>query len=135
MTNSFIQPQRKTDHRYERKFDNVEVAVSYLEADLWKDGSGYNKEYYARLLCRLRIRSQHEERLRKVILANIDKCYCREFGQYKRLAYKVDSPALRSEIKVRLNHENRHIRRHANWLVEYFIARDAQKKLRYIWQE
>ncbi len=96
----------------------VDAAISFLEADPWFFRSGYAKEEIIAYLNRLPLTEAQAERLRRVVLAAVDGRDRREFRRYCRLARKVDSPALRSELAGRLECAEPAVRRHARWVLE-----------------
>ena len=57
-------------------------------------------------------------RLRRVVLAAVDRPDRREFRRYTRLARKVDAPELRQALEERLGAADPGIRRRARWVLE-----------------
>ena len=70
----------------------IEMAVRFLEADPWFFRSGYIKEELLRMLRRVELSEQQQERLRAVVLDRIRSGSGREFRQYCRLARHLVNP-------------------------------------------
>jgi hypothetical protein len=105
-------------HLKEGNSASLATAVKFLEADPWFDGSGYTKAELIRQVTRIEIPQAIAARLRRVVVAAVDLRDRREFRQYCRLARKVDSPELREELALRLQHDDPAVRRRARWLLE-----------------
>jgi hypothetical protein len=95
----------------------VEAAVRFLESDPWFQGSGYLKEHFLEELSRLEILARYQGRLRRVVLAAVDREQRREFRRYSRLAPRVSDPEFRTELTTRLKDRNPWVRRHAQWVL------------------
>src|SRR5438045_538714 len=67
----------------------LETAVAFLEQDPWFFGSGYVKADLLRYLKRFDLPPPYDDRLRRVILAAVDRPLRREFRHYCRLARKL----------------------------------------------
>jgi hypothetical protein len=105
-------------HLKEGNPSSLLTAVKFLEADPWFDGSGYTKAELIRRITRIELPHACAERLRQVVLAAVDYHNRREFRQYCRLARKVDSPELREELSLRLEHDDPAVRRRARWVLD-----------------
>lgn len=123
----------------------LEVVITFLEADLYFDRSGYVKEKIIRYIKLPMLTPQHVARLQAVVLAIVDKRDGREFRDYCRLARKVDSPELREQLRHRLTRawpsarsltddlpalmlvaqQDRDIRRRARWVLEALGEKDT----------
>lgn len=123
----------------------LEVVITFLEADLHFDRSGYVKEKIIRHIKPPMLTPQHVARLQAVVLAIVDKRDGREFRDYCRLARKVDSPELREQLRHRLTRawpsarsltddlpalmlvaqQDRDIRRRARWVLEALGEKDT----------
>jgi hypothetical protein len=101
-----------------RDLVGLPIAIEFLEADPWFFRSGYYKEKLIRYILRLDLTTNFQARLRKIILAAVDKRYRREFREYCRLARKVDNSELREALLERLKHDNSDIRRRAQWVLD-----------------
>jgi hypothetical protein len=97
---------------------SLATAAKFLEADPWFHGSGYTKAELIRYISRLDIPEDFAERLRRVVLATVDRRDRREFRQYCRLARKLDSPELREKLALRLHHDDPAVRRRAPWALD-----------------
>jgi hypothetical protein len=97
---------------------SLETAVRFLEADPWFDRSGYIKADLIRHISRIEIPQAIAERLRRVVLATVDRRDRREFRQYCRLARKVDLPELREELSLRLQQDDPAVRRRERWVLD-----------------
>ncbi len=82
----------------------VPWAIAFLEADPWFFRSGYMKGNYARLLRRYELDQNQRERLRAAILNNLHKGGRLEFGEIRRLARRLDTPAFRTRLSKFLDH-------------------------------
>ncbi len=102
------------------------TAVKFLEADPWFFRSGYTKAELIRYIRHIELSQAIAERLRRVVLAAVDHRDRREFRLYCRLARKVDSPDLRSELSLRLQHVDPAVRRRARWALNACEKPDAQ---------
>jgi hypothetical protein len=107
----------------------IEPCVQFLERDPHAHRTGYTKADIIRYLNRMELDEVIQSRLRKVILAVVDKADGRrEFRSYCRLARKVDSPDLRTELQQRvvLKHvgyraeayDVARVKRHAQWVLD-----------------
>ena len=94
------------------------TAVKFLEADPWFVGSGYTKADLIRYISHIELPRDIAERLRRVVVAVVDRRDRREYRQYCRLARKVDSPELREELSLRLQHDDPAVRRRARWALD-----------------
>ena len=123
----------------------LEFVITFLEADLYFDRSGYVKEKIIRYIKPPMLTPQHVARLQAVVLAIVDKRDGREFRDYCRLARKVDSPELREQLNRRLTRawpsarsltddlpalmlvaqQDRDIRRRARWVLEALGEKDT----------
>lgn len=97
----------------------LSTAVEFLEADPWFHSSGYIKAKLIKFINRQELKPDWVRRLQKVVIASVDREDRREFRSYCRLACKVDSAKLRGELMQRLEHEDKSIRRHARWVLDY----------------
>jgi hypothetical protein len=97
---------------------SLDTAVKFLEADPWFDRSGYVKAELIRHIRRIELPQAIAERVRRVVLATVDRRDRREFRQYCRLARKVDSPELRAELSLRIQQDDPAVRRRARWVLD-----------------
>lgn len=95
-----------------------EAVVRFLEADPWFFRSGYIKADLIRFLRRLEFPQDLATRLRRVVLAVVDRGDRREFRRYCRLARSVDAPDLREGLALRLGHDDPAVRRRARWVLD-----------------
>lgn len=101
----------------------LENAIQFLECDPMFFRSGYIKADLAKYIRRVPISDRDAERLEQVILKVLDSRDCREFREYCRLARKLNSERLWTEIDSRLLSDDPAIRRRAKW-----IKKDSHKK-------
>ncbi len=94
------------------------TAVKFLEADPWFFRSGYTKADLIRSIRHFKLPEAIAERLRRVVVAAVDRCDRREFREYCRLARKIDSPVLREALQRRLQGEDLGVRRRARWVLD-----------------
>jgi len=93
----------------------LELAIRFLERDPWRQGSGYVKADLIRYINRVALGPGEATRLRRVVLAVVDRPDRREFRRYVRLGIKVDAPELREGLAQRLSSPDPGIRRRAGW--------------------
>lgn len=91
----------------------IDVLIEFLEADPMFFRSGYVKTQILRMLKRAPLTSPQASRLRAVILGVIAKRWGREFGDYARLALKLDQPSLRTSLNALLAGHDAETRRRA----------------------
>ncbi len=101
---------------------DLEDVLAFLEADPFFYATGYLKEDLCRWFSRVELPPPYIVRLRRVVLALVDKRHTREFSEYGRLACKVDSPELREELAHRLASDDPAVRRRARWMLEALQA-------------
>ncbi len=117
------------DFPYLRRAGGVEFTITFLEKDPWTFGSGYAKADMIGLLRKLNLTRKQGDRLRKVLLTVVDKRDRREFRHYCRLARKLDSPELRSELARRLRSADEGVSRRARWMLDYLLQRQGHSNI------
>jgi len=95
----------------------IELAIRFLEVDPWFFRSGYIKEQLLRLIARVELSDNQQERLRSVILERIETGGRREFRKYSQLARQLDVPTFRKAVLERAELGDVHIRRRAWWIL------------------
>ncbi len=98
--------------------EDVDEALTFLEADPWCFRSGYVKEDILRRVQRVPFAKEHEDRLRNVLVHAVDVGNRREFKWYCRLARRLDNPELRKALLERLASTDPGVRRRAFWMVD-----------------
>ncbi|EDY16072.1 hypothetical protein CfE428DRAFT_6397 [Chthoniobacter flavus Ellin428] len=97
----------------------VDLAISYLEADPYFDGTGYVKSYLVRYLKLVPFSAAQHERLRALILRVIET-YGPFGGKHVcRLAASVQSPEFLSQVQVRFDSQDHDTRRRARNIYAY----------------
>jgi hypothetical protein len=102
----------------------IEMAIQYLESDLYTFRSGYIKQMTITRVKRAQLNDNDKERLRQVILNVVDSYDRREFRYYCRLALRLDSQAFREALNERLTSRDSGIRRRARWVLNYLEGRN-----------
>lgn len=96
----------------------VDLLVDFLEADPIFYRSGYVKEQLIRRLKRAPLDPGQAKRLRGVVIGIVLTRDAREFRHYGRLAHRVDTPALRDELRIIAGGSDAGQRRRATWMLE-----------------
>ena len=96
--------------------DDVEWALTFLEADPWCFRSGYLKEQLLRHLPRLELTTEERDRLIAVLMRHIDAGDRREFRSTCRAARRLDGPDIRAAVRQRLLAGDRGVQRRALWM-------------------
>jgi hypothetical protein len=104
---------------FHRDLQALETAVAFLEADPYFFRSGYIKEKLLRYIRGYHLPPEYVTRLHRVILHAVDQHYGREFGEYRKLAHRLDSDQLRLALKERTRREDTHIRNRAHWILDW----------------
>lgn len=104
----------------------MESAVSFLEADPWFFRSGYVKQKLIRAIKARFLTPEYVTRLQQVILAIVDKRYDRDMRNYRNLAWKVNSPALREQLAQRAAEGNFDVRSRVRWMLETLGQKSSQ---------
>ncbi len=97
----------------------LERAVEFLEADTYFFRSGYAKETIMRYVRGYGLPSDYVTRLQQVVLNVVDRHFCREFRQYRKLAHRVDDQAFRSALRERTESADEAIRVRAHWILDW----------------
>jgi hypothetical protein len=92
-----IQRARKAARYSERRL--LEFVVCFLEVDPWFFGSGYLKETFLTRLKQSALDEATQGRLRRVLLASVDRRGTREFRRYCRLAAVISDESLVSALE------------------------------------
>ncbi len=100
----------------------LETAVVFLEADPFFFRSGYIKEKLLRYVRGYQLPPGYVTRLQRVILNVVDRHYCREFGEYRKLAHRLDTDQLRLALEDRTRSDDLHIRNRAHWILHWLEA-------------
>ncbi len=95
----------------------MESAVSFLEADPWFFRSGYVKQKLIRAIKPRLLTPDYVTRLQNVVLSVVDKRHDRDMRNYRNLAWKVNSPELREQLKRRITEGNFDVRSRARWVL------------------
>lgn len=106
----------------------IELAVQYLEANLWYFRSGYHKVDMLKILSKHKLTDDQCARLRKVILDRVLGRPVREMRAYCRIAPQVSNREFEAELIAIMENSNRNAARHATWVLEYL--RVGKKKSR-----
>ena len=106
----------------------LEVAVAFLEADPWFQGSGYVKVKLVRHIKQSMLTPGDVTRLQNVVLNMVERRNGQEFHDYCRLARKVASPRLREQLARRLTHDDPDIRRRTRWVLEALAQKDKMEE-------
>jgi hypothetical protein len=106
----------------------VPTAIEFLESDPWFHGSGYIKANLIKFINRQELKPDWSKRLQKVVLAAVDREDRREFRSYCRLAHKLCSEHLRSELTRRMEVKDEGVSRRARWMLEYLKNDDHAKR-------
>ena len=128
MSDRLVKSLNESDARFHQRVGGTESIISFLQKDPWTFRSGYAKADLIKLLIKIPLKENQGERLRKVVIDAVDRRDRREFRHYCRLAFKVDSPKLRSQLALRLGSDDPGIRRRAKWVLDYLRLREAQSK-------
>ncbi|ODT85881.1 MAG: hypothetical protein ABS78_18895 [Phenylobacterium sp. SCN 70-31] len=83
--------------------EGVDVLIEFLEADPMFFRSGYTKTKVLRALKGVPLTTSQVARLHAVILGVVSNRWSREFGDYVRLALKLDHPNLRAGLRALLS--------------------------------
>jgi hypothetical protein len=118
---------REYGHLKDGNSSGLATAVEFLEADPWFFRSGYTKAELIRCIRHIELSQAIAKRLRQVVVAAVDHRERREFRLYCHLARKVDSPDLRSELSLRLQHVDPAVTRRARWALNACEKPDAQR--------
>jgi hypothetical protein len=98
--------------------ENLEMYLSFLEADPRFYRSGYAKSDVIRGVKRLALTPQQQMRLQDVVLRVVDKGFRREFRDYCRLARHVQSPGFLQELEERLSSFDSNLALRAKWVLD-----------------
>jgi hypothetical protein len=96
----------------------AEPAIRFLEADPMCFRSGYLKAKIAHYICRSPLDGGQRERLMAVVVSMVDRRNTAEFGEYCKLAAKLDDPNLRAALTQRLYGPDPAIARRARWMLD-----------------
>jgi hypothetical protein len=91
--------------------------VRFLEADIYCFRSGYMKAEAIHVLKRADLDEKTAGRLRAVVLGVVSGYDRREFRAYIRLARRVESDALREDLRALAVSPARRTARHARWVL------------------
>ena len=97
----------------------LEMTVTFLEADPYFFRSGYIKQYILRYVRGYQLSDEYMARLERVLLHAIDSHYCREFREYRKLAHRIDSLHLRSQLQARVQGDDPDIQNRAGWILSW----------------
>ncbi len=103
----------------------VEHAIAYLEADPWYFRSGYLKGRMARWLRQVELRESQRDRLRAVLLAAVQKGSRLEQVEYRKLARRLDTPALRAEFGKLAGSKDAGVARRAELMLRFCQLNDT----------
>jgi hypothetical protein len=92
----------------------AEYAIAYLEADPWYFRSGYLKGRIARWLRQVDLDDGDRERLRKVIVAGIQKGSRYEQVEYRKLGRRLDTEEFRANLRKLAGSKDEGIARRAS---------------------
>ena len=106
----------------------MEMAIAFLEADPWFQGSGYDKVRLIRYIKPAMLKPGHIKRLQGVVVSLVDRRDDRDFRAFCKLARKVDGPALREQLTQRLTSGDPDIRRRARWVLEALAQKNRMEK-------
>ena len=98
-----------------------------MEADPIFYRSGYVKQKLIRAIKATMLTPDYVERLQQVVLAVIDKRYDRDMRNYRNLAGKVNSSALRAQLEQRVEQGDFDVRRRARWVLEALAQKDSME--------
>jgi len=98
-----------------------ENAVVFLEANPRYFRSGYDKAQLLRRLKRADLSSDHKRRLRRVVLAAVERSGGVEFRQYCHLAARLTSIDLSAGLLRLANSDDHGVRRRARWMSEHCL--------------
>jgi hypothetical protein len=107
----------------------VEMAVRFLEADPWFFRSGYIKEELLDRLRQVALTDDQQERLRSVILEQIESGGGREFRRYCHLARLLDAPAFREVVLKLAGSQDSRVARRARWVLTALIPTALSNQL------
>ena len=94
----------------------IEMAVRFLEADPLFFRSGYIKAELLRILHRVQLSDNQQDRLRAVILDRIRSGARREFRQYCRLARSLVNSEFRALVEKEMASSDLSVSRRAKWV-------------------
>jgi hypothetical protein len=117
MAGLFGPVQDATDRVRRGDTSGVETLVRFLEADIYCFRSGYMKAEVIDVLKRADLDETAAGRLRAVVLSVVSGYDRREFRAYIRLARRVDSEALREDLRALAASPSRRSARHARWVL------------------
>jgi hypothetical protein len=103
---------------YEGKTDNLEIYLTFLEADPRFYRSGYAKSDVIRGVKRVQLTPRQRRRLQDVVLKDVDEGFRREFRDYCRLARHVQTPDWLLEMEERIISFNQGRATRAKWIME-----------------
>ena len=106
----------------------IETLVRFLEADPYCHRSGYEKADVIRSLTQVELSEEIRARLQRVLLTAVHGPTRREFRVYIRLARAVDDDELRIALSDALASRDRHIARHARWVLDGLPERQASRR-------
>lgn len=97
--------------------------LPFLEVDPWFFRSGYAMARLVRYLKNIDLTPDEADRLRAVLIRAVGTRDRAKFGDYCKLARKVDSTALRDELKNCLASERLDVKRRAQWMLDALDGR------------
>lgn len=98
-----------------------ENAVIFLEANPRYFRSGYDKAQLLRRLKRADLSADHQRRLRKVVLAAVERSGGVEFRQYCHLASRLASRQLAGDLRQLAKSADPDVSRRARWMSEHSL--------------
>ena len=98
----------------------LEPAIQLLEANPDMHSAMYIYRSILRCVKQYEHTPEQKKRLQKVVLDAIDCCYYVYFKELRRLALKLDDAVFREQLQDRLNSQDRHIHRRAEWVLKAF---------------
>jgi hypothetical protein len=114
--------------------DQIDQAITFLEADPVANRSGRIKGDVVRRLSLAPLEPDQEARLRTVILRAVDAGDRREFKQHYGLARRLNNHDLRQGLIERLASENSGTRRRALWMIDRLPLELTQDSRRFAYQ-
>ncbi|HSO93858.1 MAG TPA: hypothetical protein VLS53_05235, partial [Candidatus Dormibacteraeota bacterium] len=114
--------------------DQIDQAITFLEADPLANRSGRIKGDIVRRLSLASLEPDQEARLRTVVLRAVDAGDRREFKQHYRLARRLNNDDLRQGLIERLASANSGIRRRALWMTDRLPFELTQDSRRFAYQ-
>lgn len=102
--------------------------LDFLEADPMFFRSGYVKAQVARIAKTAILTPRQLQRVERIVLNLVDRRASQEFRHYCRLAFRVDSAALRAALREKSEVVDLKVARRAAWMLAYLEMRQPEPR-------